>query len=61
MTFGHLFFAGSGKNSRHSEMVVALCPNVKMCRSTGLGKAFWETPVATVSTIYVYEWVLMGV
>ena len=48
MTFGHVFFAGSGVNSRHNEMVVALCPNIKMCRLTGLGKAFWETPVATI-------------
>jgi len=47
MDFGYVFFAGSGRNSRYDEMVVALC-DMKGCRSSGLGKADWETPVGTI-------------
>lgn len=47
MDFGYVFFAGSGRDSRYDEMVVALC-EMKGCRSTGLGKADWETPVGTI-------------
>jgi hypothetical protein len=38
---------GSGKNSRHSQMVVALCDKPG-CRTSALGKADWEVPVGTV-------------
>ena len=48
MSFGHVFFAGSGTNSRTSQMVIALCPDVERCRMTGLGKAPWETPIGTL-------------
>lgn len=47
MDFGYIFFAGNGKDSRYDEMVIALC-KMKGCRATGLGKAFWETPVGTI-------------
>ena len=43
MDFGYVFFAGSGTNSRGSQMVVALC-EIDGCRVTGLGKADWEVP-----------------
>lgn len=48
MRFGFLFFAGNGENSRSAQMVVALCPTVELCRSTGLGRAYWEVPVGTI-------------
>jgi peptidyl-prolyl cis-trans isomerase A (cyclophilin A) len=48
MTFGYIFFAGSGANSRGAQMVLALCPDIDACRQTGLGKALWETPVGSV-------------
>lgn len=48
MNYGYVFFAGSGVNSRHSQMVLALCPSIEMCRRSGLGKAPWETPVGTI-------------
>jgi peptidyl-prolyl cis-trans isomerase A (cyclophilin A) len=51
MDFGYVFFAGSGKDSRYDEMVIALCP-MKGCIQTGLGKAFWETPVGTIRKEY---------
>lgn len=38
---------GHGKNSRHSQMVVALC-DTPGCRTTTLGKADWEVPVGTI-------------
>jgi len=47
MNFGYLFFAGSGEHSRCSQMVVALCAK-EGCRTTGLGRASWEVPVATI-------------
>jgi len=47
MDFGYVFFAGSGTDSRYDEMVIALC-DMKGCRTTGLGKAQWETPVGTI-------------
>lgn len=47
MDFGYLFFAGSGPNSRLSEMVFALCM-MKGCQVSGLGHAPWEVPVGTV-------------
>ena len=47
MDFGYVFFAGSGTDSRFDEMVIALC-DMKGCRTTGLGKAEWETPVGTI-------------
>jgi len=51
MDFGYVFYAGSGPDSRFDEMVVALCP-MGGCIQTGLGKAFWETPVATIRKEY---------
>lgn len=48
MRFGFLFFAGSGGNSRTTQMVIALCPTEDQCRLTGLGKAFWEVPVGSI-------------
>lgn len=53
MDFGYVFYAGSGKDSRYDEMVIALCP-MHGCIQTGLGKAYWETPVATIRSQY-YE------
>jgi len=47
MDLGYVFFAGSGRDSRFDEMVVALC-DMKGCRASGLGKAQWETPVGTI-------------
>ena len=47
MDFGYFFFAGSGRDSRLDEMVVALC-DAKGCRQSGLGKALWETPLGTI-------------
>ena len=47
MDFGYVFFAGSGPNSRRSEMVIALCM-MKGCQVSGLGNAPWEVPVGTV-------------
>lgn len=38
---------GSGRNSRHSQMVVALCDALG-CKTSALGKADWEVPVGTV-------------
>ena len=48
MDFGYLFFAGSGPNSRHNQMVLALCEQ-KGCITTGLGKAPWEVPLGNVT------------
>lgn len=47
MDFGYLFFAGSGPNSRHDQMVLALCEQAG-CIQTALGKAPWEVPIGMV-------------
>eukprot|EP01041_Mallomonas_annulata_P003045 gene3045-5963_t len=47
MDFGYLFYAGSGNNSRGDEMVIALCEKPG-CIISGLGKAPWEVPIATI-------------
>jgi hypothetical protein len=45
--YGYLFFLGTGRDSRRSEIGLALC-DMRSCRSSGLGKQFAEVPFATV-------------
>ena len=47
MDFGYLFFAGSGINSRRSELVISFC-ELDGCQQTGLGHAFWEVPFGSI-------------
>ena len=47
MDFGNVFFAGSGKDSRDDQMVIALC-DVNGCKQTGLGHALWEVSLGTI-------------
>jgi cyclophilin family peptidyl-prolyl cis-trans isomerase len=47
MDFGYVFFAGSGPNSRRSELVISFC-ELDGCKQTGLGNAPWETPFGTI-------------
>jgi len=47
MDFGNVFFAGSGKDSRDDQMVIALCDE-QGCTATGLGHAFWEVTLGTI-------------
>ena len=51
MDFGYLFFAGSGINSRHDQMVLALCEQAG-CIQTALGKAPWEVPIGGDCVVY---------
>lgn len=52
MDFGYLFFAGSGVNSRHDQMVLALCEQAG-CIQTALGKAPWEVPIGKIDMHHI--------
>lgn len=47
MDFGYVFFAGSGRDSRLDEMVVALCDQ-RGCRQSGLGKVRPRNSLSTL-------------
>lgn len=48
---GHVFFAGSGPNSRGNQMVIAFC-QTEGCVRAQLGKAPWEVPLGTIAATF---------